>query len=666
VGLLFLALPLAWIIFWGEKKGRSHKDPVPWLNFSWSPSAWLLGSLFALGIALRLFKLTTLSVWPIWDDAANSYFAIGQWEHWRWQLWNTWEQSPPLSMWAQSLFFRLVPPSLFSMWFWPALQSIINLFLGYWACRQFGSRLFSFFFLFFLAIGFWPIYLGKFCIPAELCLLWLLLCLGLLGSFLNCLKKQFSLGKALGLGLCVGSGFYIWIITCPSILFICLVVLWILLRNPLKHWKELLAFCLPVLLAALPVSDGILTNIRQGHLHQYLQVGGKNMDFFHQVGVSLSYLTVFLWGPMDKSYFCFGPLWGGFLNPLLGSAFLLGLAECVRFRKEPAVMGACCALILNLLPGLLSTNQEMFRICLAMPFVLLLAALGLQKLCSNIFNRGTLILALVLLTGGSLILDLYHFMGPYHQWATPGPDNAFSKSPERFRAFPVLKREADRVGPGLVLTEFVPNVFDQSLLITAYPFNAARNPALDPHQARWAGILATCSQQAYLAKRFPSARWYKLSTDIQRYDDALFLGIISLSPSSIGSFSPWVKLNLLLQSFYPLIPYGETNPDYAPILSKLLENYAEFKRDPFLEACLREKIADFEFSSGHMDRFLKIVGPLLSSDFSFSLLYRRQGVAFLTLGFPQKAREAFEIGTRLNPLNAPPLEILRELKQIRK
>jgi hypothetical protein len=37
-------------------------------------------------------------------------------------------------------------------------------------------------------------------------------------------------------------------------------------------------------------------------------------------------------------------------------------------------------------------------------------------------------------------------------------------------------------------------------------------------------------------------------------------------------------------------------------------------------------IADFEFSSGQMEGYLKAVGSLLSWGFSFNLLYRRQEV----------------------------------------
>ena len=385
-----------------------------------------------------------------------------------------------------------------------------------------------------------------------------------------------------------------------------------------------------------------------------------------QVSVCLSYLTVLLWGTVEKSYFCFGPIWGGFLDPFLGAAFLLGLIEAWRARSQAAMIWGGAALVLHLIPGIISNDLEMFRISLSIPFVVWVAASGIQKLVLQSSTSRFLPLFILIPICFSIVLNLYHLLGPYHQWATPGLENSFSKSPERYRAFPILQREAEQQGPGLILTEFVPNVFDQSLLIASYPFNAARNPRFDPHQAHWVGILSTSSQRAYLSKRFPLSRWYNISTDIRRYDEAWSLGILPLKSSSAALFDSWVNLNRLLQSLYPLIPYDTDHPDYDPILNSLLGIYGTFKQDPFLEACLREKIAQYEFSSGRLEEFLRSIKPLLTSGFTSGLLYRREGVALLTLGFPEQASQAFKTAARLNPLNRLPMDILQKLENPKK
>ena len=663
MGTLGLSLPLSLLLL--KKEGSkpciqegSFGIVLPSLSFPWM---WL-AAILTVGIFLRLFHLLSVPAWPIWDDAANCFFAIQQNDHWDWGLWFGWEKAPALSNWVLAFFFRFLTPSLFSMWFYPAILSILTLVLSYWACRQFFPASFSLLFTSLLAICFWPLYTAKFCIPAGLCLLWQPICIGLLGSYRKDPVGKRSTAKALGLGLGSALGLYFWFITPSLILWTSLVFLSVWSRSTEKRWVTLLSFLLVEGGFAFPLLPGLWQSLQGGHLHEYLNSPGNTVDLWERAKVTLSYLTVLFWGPIGDAYFCFGPHWGGFLNPILTSGFFLGLVDLVRTKDLGRTGAILSGLFLTLLPGLVSNDLEMFRICLAIPFVLVLVTQGFFSLFRGYSGPLPREASLLLLCFFSVGLDLYHLQGPFHQWAIPGIVNDFSKSPERYRAFPILDREAKRSGPGLVLTDFVPNVFDQSLLVATFPFNAARNPGLDPQKTRWLGLLLNGPQKRFLGKRFPGFRWYDLSTDIRRFDNGFFLGILPLEPGHAISFAQWVRLNADLQKTYPLIPYDQKHPDYFPVLSALLHLYGTYKSDRFLEAVLREKIADDEFSAGYLQRYLRTVQPLLSNHLANSLMFRRIGVAYWSMGRAKEAESAFATSKSMNPQNALPPELQRMIK----
>jgi len=575
---------------------------------AWPSWVWALALSLAAG--LRLFWIPTLTAWPMWDDASWSYYSIGQAHDWHWRLFYSSESDPPLFFWTQALFYKLVPPSLASLWLFPALLSVLALAAGAWALRRWFPSSLSSYGILILAFGFWPLFVGSFSQMMVLFLAWEWLCLGLLGLGWGSKDARRRLWAAFGLGISLGLGFYIWIMALPVILVVAGVFLWDLRRSQPARGSFLPAFGLPLLVLALPIFLGILRNILAGHVRNYLLFSGAPSP--GQALVSLSYPTALLWGCLDKSYFNFGPLWGGYLNPVFGAAFLLGAVEVYRLRRKVYFYGLAGLLALGLLPGIVSTTVEVMRILPLLPLVLALTAFGwncwVVSLPLNWRGWG-LVLSAVLAIG----LDLYHLGGPYHQWAVPGAQSRDSKSPERYRAFQVLEQVQAREGPGLVLTEFVPDIFDQSLLVTSYPFNAARNPALDPQKTRWAAVLAAHCFEPYFQKHFPDVRSYPLYADLPALEGRLALFLFPLDDSDRPAVEKWLEAHRRIEGLFGLMPYHVPRADAAPAIRLMESSRDSFGGDSFLQCSYWDKLSDLQardprFTGGAFQSLEKGIG----------------------------------------------------------
>jgi hypothetical protein len=600
IGFFGLMVPLALAI--------SASRPIsPAENFFSSkdfldrPPLWLWIALLGLAVFWRFYKLVSLPVWPMWDDAASSFFCVKQFEHWSWAFWYSSEKAGPLYPWIRALFYHIFPPSLFSLWLLQALLSTVTLFAGYWACRKNFSPAFGCVYILILAFSFWPLYLGQFCIPASLIVPWQFLVLGLLGLYLKNLQKNSRGIYALILGLGLGVGFYIWIPTLTFIVLVTAIVLWTGFQGGAGTMKNLIFFSAAFILLSAPMLAGTLFNIFNGHAYTQLILFNRNNSLIRQGICSLSYLTVFLWGPLDKS-FCFGPFFGGFLNPFLGSAFLLGLIELFRFRKKNIFYWVAFSGVLLLAPGVLSTSIEMMRVLPMLPLVLFLVVLGLKNwlLSFSKPSRSYLLLGLLAFSFG---LDSYHLWGPYHQWAVPGPQSGPYKSPERYQAFQILEEESAQKGPGLILTELVPDIFDQSLFTATYSFNAAINPRLDPLKVSWAALLISARYQPYLAEIFPGARFDELGEGLSRPGGPLLLARIPWTAESSPILQRWLRAQKSIEPLFALMPFNTRLSSYGPVIAAVENQKAFFQGDPFLESCFWERLSSLnESDNGLMDQ----------------------------------------------------------------
>src|SRR6185369_1280242 len=176
-----------------------------------------------------------------------------------------------------------------------------------------------------------------------------------------------------------------------------------------------------------------------------------------------------------------------------------------------------------LLPGVLTGNVEMHRVTAVLPLVLLLCALGIQKLSAETPQR-VRFWGLGFLLAFSLALDFHHFTGPYQDWKSLPEDKRGWRSVERLRAYQILEETSRLEGPLLVLEGFSPSYGDQTLKSAVYSFDASQNPDLDPKSVRWTALLANSNYEPFLKTRFPEGRWTWLTPDLPTRNGGMMLG----------------------------------------------------------------------------------------------------------------------------------------------
>jgi len=648
---LGLVLQLGWV-FWptvparpGEKPGFL-KESLP--RFEWK---WFL-PLFAAAAFLRLYHLTSLPLWPVWDDADYSYFAIGLSEHWHWDLLIGHEKTMPLFTWGQALFFKVFEPSLFSMWLYPALLSLATVPLGYRAARFFFPRPFSWALAALWALTFWPLYFGKFCAYLGV-FQWVmaLLLVMAFGHFRENLKKH-PLRGSFFLGAIAALSFYSSILFLAPVMVLTILVFHTCRKDLRPFWLYLLS----LMVLAFPMEWGFLQNILGGHIASEVAGTNGHAPFLPHLVTSLSYLTAFFWGPIDNSYFAFAPLWGGFFNPILDTLFFVGLKESFRFRNRSQGWAGAALVLAVLLPVPLFKTLECFRTDLVLPLFLVVIAIGLFKLGSMLSPERKLLYGLLLLAL-SLGLDLFHLFGVFGTWSAQMTPGLRVKSPERYKAYQLLDQVQKAQGPGLVFSDLVSDAYDQSLLVATYPFNAARNPKLDPRQARWAAVVTEVHYEAPLAARFPQARFALLNEPTKDENTVLALAVIPItSVEEDQVFQTWIGPHRSLQDLYGLMPYVVANPDFHPVLGRLWALYPQIEKDPLLKAWVLERTLDTLLVSkdpadalGFLSRPAQETRSYAFLDAKFAMMYHRMGVALMKMGKLDQARECFQRASLFDP-----------------
>jgi hypothetical protein len=444
-----------------------------------------------------------------------------------------------------------------------------------------------------MAFSYWPLYEGRATQNMALLLTWECLAFGVLGYFLKStsdIQKRF---RILILGLCCAIGFYIFILWIPIFAVITIMLTIGLWKKNSWDWKNFFTFLITSLIPSLPLAQGLWNNISVGHVSMFLVSGHVSTSSF-LIGTTLrEYLTAIFWGIPEKSLSCFGPCWGGFLNPILDSLFFIGLLELFKSYSKISVWWIILGGFILISPGIFSSSLELMRILSLLPLVLLIVALGMQRLLIGTApNRRLWVLSIFSIL--SISMDLYHWMGPYHDQCIPNPSSGDSKSAVHFRAFQILNELQKEEGPGYIFTEFAPDIFDQSLLIPTYPFNVARNPKYNNYQPQWAAILVHSNLGPYLTDRYPDCQNYWLSQELPSQDDGWILSVIPIHTSNIATFRDWNIAHQSIESLFGLMPYHTTNPSYEPAIQSLESVRPLFQKDYFLESCYLEKLANLD------------------------------------------------------------------------
>jgi hypothetical protein len=630
---------------------RHSAVSVPW-------AAWTAS--IAVAIFMRFFHLISLPAWPTWDDANYSFFGINLAEKWQWPLFIGHEKTMPLFTWLQGFFYKIFEPSLFSLWFYPAILSLLAFFLSYVSARQFFPKTFSFLFTSFWGFSFWPVYYGKFCAYLGI-FQWVMefLLLLMLGLYLKASSENRS-NYAFFLGLCIGCGFYSSLFFLIPAIVCCVTVFMISRQGNRFDLKTMFFFLLPMVVLFLPLAPGFLENIVAGHVFTYSVFNQQNILSSHPLVTALSYFTSFFFGPIERSYWAFAPLWGGFFNPLLSSLFFVGLMDFSRFRRSPIFLWTVSLFILCLLPAFYFNTLECFRVDLVAPIFLFIIVIGFLVLLSTLKGT-TRKLFFILMIALSFSMDLYHLFGVFHQWSITMVPGIPIKSSERYRAFHILLDQSRKNGPGLIFSDFVSDIFDQSLLTATYPFNAVRNPRLDRSKARWAAVLADLHYRDAIRGRFPQSRFFPLTDPSSPEGPFLFLALIAISSEEEQAvFLRWSAIHKNLQNLYGEMPYVVKNPDFKPVLSKLLSLYPECEKDDLLKGWLLEKILDLFLVSKDitqaqwfLDRPVSALRSFKFLDLKFAQLYHRLGMALLKVGEKARAKECFRRAGQYDPKYKP-------------
>ncbi len=620
------------------------RDPFP----VFSLGAILL--VLAAGAFIRFYRLERLSGWPLLDEGLIGFLAMDQSEKWRWDLFGGMTQIPCLFYWLLGLFFKVLGPSLRSLWLFPALLSFLTLPLVHSAAGIFGLRSRAWTATALFALSFWPFYLGRFCVPPVLLASWEILVLLLLGLFLRSAPARPPRSTTLLLGSATGLGFYIHFHWAVMALAVVLAVGWETMARKPRPWGSMLLFLAPVCGLALPLVV-VGWHEKSGGYLSMLWTLKEGMDWKTQGKACWDYLSALFWG-VQTPRFTYKPFWGGFFNPLLDSALELGGLALCRQRLSRRNLWIAAALFLFILPAWLTQELEMFRMVLLLPILLFLALEGLEELLRGtpVPRRGW-ILALFLLASAGL--DFYHLLGPYQRACHSDYSTLaeYTKPFEYWKAYQLLEKRSVDQGPGLILAEMESSPFNQTLAISVYPFNASRNPRLDPEKARWMAFLTNINYAPFLAKSYPWIEWVELSPGHPLPQVTVVLGLFSLeNPSARALAQRWLGAE---RSFRPLtseLLWGAFAQDRGPVLEGLARLEPVTQGDPFLESCRGEKIFFNAMACNRPMAALSALQRAILKGYPSANLFNDLGVVWWNLGDKAKARQAFQAAVR-SPLN---------------
>ncbi len=656
VGLFGLALPFLVVLL---TTPLSSKPPFLVESFP-SPPIWVWVGFGFLAIVVRFYHLTTLTVWPHYDEATTGYYGMSLSQKWDSRMFYEGSQSPPAYLWGLGLFFKCFGVSLGTLWFFPALLSALTLPFTYGAARQFFSKSFSFLVTFGMAFGFWALFMGRFSLMAILVLFWECVVLFLLGKCVNARglpqqgKWTWILGGATGLGFYTGLH---WIAFAPLVL-LTLVVLWV--PKSLKNLGRFLVPCglflLPLIWAAIGGNSGLSFK----HLWAFHQPIPPS----EQARISLSYISSLFWG-LDPKAYTFQPVFGGEMNPIMSSIFFVGLLVMGGNLKNPLNRWLGFALLFSFLPGLLTKECEPLRILTVLPILLVISAVGFQRLLEEKSIPYRTIL-LVLFLSISFSLDFYHLSIRYHNlWDSTDNWKGYSKSIDRYRAYGHLVKRANEDGPGLVFSNFMSGFYDQSLSIATYSFNTVENPNLAFENARWVALLTNVNYRPFLEGRFGPGEAFALSSDLNPSDGGWMLWIVAIKPDNREIFRGWWQADRSLNPAIDRYLSLTGGQSYSEILSDLNQAQFSFEKDPFLISCLGEKISDLylkesfllartapEDRSGKqmLDLAIQSLRQALSRGYPSAHLYNHLGFLELLSHNEPEAKKAFQMALKA-PLN---------------
>lgn len=644
IGLFLFVVPSAVLIGWNfRSRPAAVDDPPPWV--------WAL--LLGLSALPRLWKIGTLSSWPVADEGMYGYFATLLERKWDWDLVHTpFNISSPYS-WLLFIFFKLFHNSLTTLWLPPALLGWGYLWFFRRLPQKWVSPTLSFYTTCWMAFGFWPLYLGRFSHQAIFFLFWEC---GVLTVLFKCLdlsnEDPASKGWWRGLAIMTGLGFYTYL-AWPMVAF--MVFLAFLSRpiQPLgRKLQDLFWFGSWTLFPAIPLFLSFARN--NHHYLEHLWAFGTPENPWVRLQLPLLYLKNIFWGSRTPGAFCYGPLWGGLLNPIQTTLVLLGLFDLLRAPFQPRKLWILAAFPVFFAPAFLTNSLEMMRLVGLIPFLAYLSALGVVRLLASLSSAMSFwVFPLILIA--SFILDAHHLFQVYPDIQKQFPGYyGMHKSLEYEKAFHLLEQRFQKNGPGLLLLNDDPDPYDRTLYVTTYAFNAAENPDLHAQDASWAGILVNIHEEPYLSRTFPGAQWTWLSNGLHRQDGGWLLAVVPIDPSSREKIENWTKGDQALQELTHRVMELGVDPDQNGMLKLLDKVYPFFKGDRMMESRYWRLWSIHQIAGGNLKESIEGEKRAIELGYPMAHLYNELGCLYYKANRLEEARKAFKkaLGSKLNCTNA--------------
>ncbi len=640
LALLGVALPL-YIAFRTASSLKRSEKPGYLLDFKLSIPPWLwVLSLLSL-VFLRFYKLETLFRWPTLDEGWNGTLAIELSKHWTWKFFYTFGDAPPLPVWCAALLFKLGASPAIALWLPSAVVSLLTVITGYFAAKQFTSKSFSLVCGGLLAFSYWPLFIGRFCHQGIWLPLWICLFVFLLGKYENAggNKKFWAVGLGLGLGF--GSFTFTPWLAVAAILFFW--VLWKWLIHSKKDSTNVPYFIGAFLLSLIPFLQAVVREGYGHHIQSLSPWGGwfKEFQFFTNL---FKYFAVMVWDSYEQTP-AYTPVWGGFLNPLLGAFFFSGIIEMFRFRRTGLVQWVAAAFFLFLLPGALSPNLETFRVAQVLPLLLFITALGIHSFLQILPSKRQLTVLLLLL-GVTAAFDFNLLAAPYRN-PDAHPENFGRplKSMEKYRTYKILNDYQKNHDSGYIMTNFDNNAFnDPTLLLMTRNFNFnndPRNKALKKSGLgqiiSWIAIFVDIHYQTFLESRLPNAEWFSVSKKIPGEGTRSMLGIIPKEGKDNGK---WFQAHARFQQA-DIQRFSQNDGNMEAIIKTLGTAYPLVKGDSFLESVYWDKRAAYEYEDLNFDQQLFSYQMAVTRGYPTADLYFKLGELYRVKGRFNEARDAY-------------------------
>jgi hypothetical protein len=625
IGFLGLLVPLAAGLksVLDERKsaslpGGAHLEPFTVPNWAWV----LFGSLL---LFTRFYRLTSLPSWPLSDEGIEAFLGMGLVKHWSWNLLWAPARAEPLMYWMLGLYFKLIPPSFFSLRFFPLVVSLMTVGAAYWAARQFLLQSVSFLMAWLWAFSFGEFTLARFCSLVILVPLFQCLCFGWLGRFWASPNARSRWKNFLVLCFLAGIGFYTW--TNWAAVWLCLLVLLLVHSLELPSLRGVFPLAFTVLsgLMALPLVLARLAPGEMSHIQgAILLAPWKTMPV---------YLEALFWG--ESGAFPFGSNWGGFLNPVLGAWVFLGVLHLVRTAARVHLYLASSFFFLALLPAMVSNGLEIYRALPLLPFLMVLAAWGGISLVPRPFSvaRG---IGLGLLMSGSLALDLHNYVNHYCR-------STRMRSAAYHHAYQSLEALHKNSGPLYIFAEFNTNYDDKTLNIACYSFNCVQNP--DPAQThpQWAALILNSNYAPYLLRRFEGVKLEALEPEQETNEHLPFdLFLVPVSKIPKETLDHWVQadriynqVDLEVKNKNPLSSWGDYPDSFASLRGR-------FQEDPLLTSVYWEKFAFFKFLGKDFESAAQAYQNAIQQGIPAAHLYYDLGICLRLTGRVAEAQKAFQ------------------------